>query len=554
MDAREARAHAGRMLGGGLGLYDIAHEAMPSYIWYWGDKKHRRGWCTHCRQVIDLADATIGWYDDLYDAEWECDLVGHKEWQQPGFERRRTTEVQHKMTGVCPACWTRVEFRRESAGHKYMVDRKMLVRYGRSAIEQDAWVCVGYLITNDWSGGVDPREVTEDVEPVELCVFRWGKPAHRFVAGWDADQGVKNWKRRKECISGWSPGSSMGVTRVPTILDRASYTEAVEDTRAGTVLELVQHWDVDALTWYDGITLMAKVTRYPQIEYLAKLGLVQLAKAIISGDTGGLLNLRGKTAQQVLRLTGSEWGEVKGKKLNLDVNALRVHRLANNAKLRLSMEQCLEMSRTGGGWYAFRDLCCLLPWLDKPRVLRYCRKQHIGINDYMDYARQLAALDVDPADYDRLYPRDFHAAHQREIERQRTITDRKQDEAIARQAERLRADYTFRACGLELRPFVSGAELVQEGNVQHICIGSYAARYAKGDTILCALRRVEDPARPWHAVEFTTEGRLVQCRGERNQTNEDEVALVRLFWAAWDAWHHTQTQVHLRIRRRTDAA
>lgn len=554
MDYREAAAHAGKMLClGALGLSDVAHEAMPGYIWFWGDPKHRKGWCSKCGSYVDLQDP-IGWYDDLYEMECDCNLIGHKEWQTPYFEGRRSTKAQHKSTGVCPACWARVEFRRESTSRKCMVDRKLLIRYGRSAIQENAWVCVGYLVTNDWSGNVDPRQVCEHIQPVELCVFRYGKGAHRFIARWDSDAGGMVWKKRKECISGWAPGQSWGTNGMTVIRDENSWRDAVEDTCISYAIQTLEGWHIDAAQWYDRITLMAKVTAYPQIEYMLRTGLHQLVREVVSGNTGKLLNMRGKTAQKVLRLDGNEWGEVKGKRLNLDLGALKVHRLAQSRRLRISMEQCLQISRSGAGWYTFRDLCREMPWMDMQRVLRYCRKKQIGLNDYLDYARQLVRQEIAHNDYERLYPQDFHAAHQREMERMEVQKNSRYDADIAKLQKQLEGRYTFRACGLELRPFANAAEVVREGNVQHICIGSYVARYAKGDTILCALRRVGDPHRPWHAVEFTKDGRLVQCRGERNMTDEEDERIVRMFWAAWDAWHHTETNVSLRIKRRTDAA
>ena len=95
---------------------------------------------------------------------------------------------------------------------------------------------------------------------------------------------------------------------------------------------------------------------------------------------------------------------------------------------------------------------------------------------------------------------------------------------------------------------------MREGTMQHICIGSYVERYAGGGTILCKLRRAAEPDKPWHAVEFTTGGAMVQCRGDHNRSEEEDLPVLKRFWAAWDRARKTKTELHVQVRRKERAA
>ena len=85
-----------------------------------------------------------------------------------------------------------------------------------------------------------------------------------------------------------------------------------------------------------------------------------------------------------------------------------------------------------------------------------------------------------------------------------------------------------------LRPLKDTAEVIREGTALHHCVGSYAQRYAEGQTVLCCLRRASAPDTPLYTVEFTPAGKRVQCRGDHNQTAREDEPVLEQFWAAFD--------------------
>ncbi len=48
------------------------------------------------------------------------------------------------------------------------------------------------------------------------------------------------------------------------------------------------------------------------------------------------------------------------------------------------------------------------------------------------------------------------------------------------------------------------------------CVGGYAERHAKGKLTILFLRTADKPDVPYYTMEVSTDGRIVQCRGFKN--------------------------------------
>jgi hypothetical protein len=216
----------------------------------------------------------------------------------------------------------------------------------------------------------------------------------------------------------------------------------------------------------------------------------------------------------------------------------------------------------GGGWdQTIPELIAPLPEKLRRKIVRRVLRDLPHASEWRDYYRQLARLEeigaegkmnqygttlyhITEPNTALLLPKDMPAMHQRMIEREnamkleRDLRDaEKQRSKLEKRLGALRERYCFRAAGLVLRPFDSLSEVILEGRALNICIGSYARSYAQGGTVLCCLRREEEPDAPWRAVEFSpATGKLVQDRGERNDDRGIPPGVkkqLKLFWAAW---------------------
>ena len=592
MDISEAKAHAGRLLDGGCPAWveERVRLAMPHYIWTWQDGRHKSGVCSFCGAKMERLDKQQihppEQVDDMHDNGFE----GERAYRATMMHELHDGTAHHKSTGLCPICGSDVQFRSVDRGYRSLEDRLFLIEYARSAIEPGALVCVGYRAFVPWRE-MDPNRMEPPLEvvPMEICVFRYGKGGQRFIreARWICDERRQNfrdrwskvptesWKRRRHCISGYTGQTSyMGNDGTPVMLDTAAFELAVEGTRWEKVISALP-W-TDAGQYHDRITLLDRVSRYPCIEYLLKLGYTQLARAAVDNMHEGLLNLRGKTARDVLRLTKDEWGWIKGSRTVVTPELLEVLQTNRELGWGLGMQLCAKAAGNHD-LYAMRQLRANHPGIPLKAAMKYAYRQLARLGDYLDYLGQCTRLGADLRERQVLWPTDLHEVHARysiqlrHMEQERLAEYRREEDQrklqaagkdeglkarIRKRAEALAGRYSFRACGLVLAPFQSATDIIREGMAQSICIGTYVERYASGGTILCTLRREDAPEEPFHAVEFSTvSGAMVQCRGAHNRTLDVDEQLIRDFWAAWDEARGTETTVNLIIEHtKEDAA
>jgi hypothetical protein len=571
MSWEEAERHVGNLMSDWV--EQRALEAIPHYLFMERrsvpeqvetfDIKRKQtlmGFCTRCLEWHELQtkpawvnlerlkDGDPDMADDL-----PVDLL-EDEW--PGFHgpMRHSTGrkeekgiTRHGAIGYCPGCGARVQYRSLNIGYKSLYDRTLLVTYRKSAIEADVVVCVAYDVyvpwkkMNPYDGIYPPMEI----EPAEVCVFRYGKGADRFRMNhcllWDEALGRytaswNEWKHYGECISGWAPGTGMwGASRTRTVLDANSFKTALQGTPFWRILREYPVHDAADWQYYDKISVLGKLAKYPCIEYLYKLGYEELAQFVIDEAAGKLLYLRGKTAKSVLRLTNDQWGEIKGKKLDMTPKMLVIVRMMSAHHIRMNMETCEWLADDQrDAAHELDQLMKKYPQANLVRIVKYCRKRNVWLRDYRDYLSQMETLKMDMHDQNELYPQNFADLHGRLAARIKYKDSRLIDMKITKRLPKL-AEYCFSAYGLVLRPMLSAGEIIREGTILHHCVGGYVDTYAKGGTILCCLRAEDALQKPLYTVEFTTEGQFVQCRGDHNRTAPEDEERLQLFWVLFTA-------------------
>ena len=551
MEFEEARLHAGGMIwehgGYSPDIWRRAMRVIPHYIWTIGDEKHRRGYCTACERWVDLDPGSLipNWAANDPYLDTDADgypFIPFQTMPEHVFQSRHSGRTRHLDTGYCPECGERVQFRGLYRGHKSLTDRRFLIVYRKDAMDPvNAVVCVGYELYVPWRNMDDYEPyVPMEITPRELCVFQHGKGGQRFVHEWEWGRGKwqERWKHRKECKSGFAPGAGPFSGGIQTVLDRESFLEAVQGTPfAPIVMGDAGNISVsNAWNYYDRITVMDRLARYPCTEYLYRLGFDELAVAVIDKDTDGLLNLRGKTAQKVLCLTPDQWAEVKGKHLPVTRDGLwLMQQTSKDKRLRMSMELCAEVGRWGRAeMEAVKKLLDQYREVNPVKALKYCQKRDVKVRDYVDYLRQMRELRMPYTDGMTTFPRDFDEMHARLSERLTARANSKNDKQIRERLEELSA-YQFSAYGLILRPMISAAEVVAEGTKQHHCVGGYVSQYAGGNDVLCVLREESAPNTPLYTVEFGRDGHLIQCRGAYNRTRPEDEERLKRFWAPYKA-------------------
>lgn len=563
MELEEAMAH--------LGHEDTEHirqralKAVPHYLWMFGDKKHRQGYCTACGMYSEKAEvpdfAMNDPYMDLEDGEPGQEFRGRPHWWN-----EKDDNWEHNRIGSCPRCGERVQYKHIGRGHRNMADWIFLCEYKKSAIDPEHTIClVGYEVGAVHSEAAlgceqqymeEPSLFIENGEPEirltarEICIFTAGVGAWRFVRGtyWTADyadgraenvQRCFAWKKRKECKSGYRAGNFMG-NGPDAYLDLTEWREAIEGTAFSADLLIPDQ----AEDYYDKIDRMAAMAKYPALEYMAKMGWETLCTEIVLGKwEKRRLNLKAKTPDKVLKCRKDFYGWLKGAKVKPDMALIRTVQVAEKGGLRIGYEKLRALAgkcrvdgyKQGGLGRVIADMKSEYPAVNAEQALKYMARKGVWVNDYMDHLSMMRTLGMRMDESEFLCPNDFQKCHGELSDRAAQVRNAEKDADAAKRANELRM-YCFSALGYTMRPFVSATEITAEGNEQHICIGTYVDKYIGRGTVICCIRRDEELGKPFAAVEFTEkDGKLVQCRGYRNNRPEWTEEEEALFWRLFEA-------------------
>lgn len=158
--------------------------------------------------------------------------------------------------------------------------------------------------------------------------------------------------------------------------------------------------------------------------------------------------------------------------------------------------------------------------------------------DWMDYIGWCSTLKHDMDDRYVLLPPDFGKAHDRVMKEYQAFQDekgRKHQQKIEKAIKEVLAvtanipAIRMKAKGLMIILPKSGAEIKEEGQALHHCVGNYVERVAKGETMILFVRKENEPDIPYFTLEYK-DGKVAQCRGEHNcPMTKDVKAFVEAF-------------------------
>jgi len=478
----------------------VENVAMLSsrYIFTCRKGKKQYGYCTHCK------------------AEFET----------PG--------IRHNEFYVCPSCESHCGVRASGKGRKQMVDEAYVVWYEKSLVNPDAITARGVLVVRDYRG--DYRDVPTHISVRAEYLFEPGKslmldhPYLYYSLSYGEMRNGSSVYFRNSVFS--LANGVMAKKRLYCSVD--SIEAAVQGTpfRYST-WENYKHDDM--VEFFD---LFAK---YPCIEYLTKMGMRGLVEAKLAGDkTYGMINWRAKNPQKVLKMTKQEINELRDTGVRVDPWLLYLKHLSKNDGSKLSFEELArihadiseewlpDLSKVLERTTLRKAYAYLGKQLGKSDVSRRHRNKGQLLSTWNDYIADCLRLGLDITREAVLFPTNLYRAHQNTIKQIKVKEDEKLRAQFASRGKALEK-LRFEALGFLLRPVSDQNELIEEGKALHHCVGTYAPRYAKGETDLLLLRKVDEPDKPFYTMEIRN-GSIAQCRGLNNCSPTAEVqAFIDLF-------------------------
>ncbi len=551
-------------------IREAATRLMNKYLWVYpvgkGMDRRKECWCERCGGRFPLDMAKVEQREK--ETQWHWD---------GSFTVKPLPKTIHQQWYRCPACGERLEIHETFRPRATLYEEIFLTWYWADPKSPDALYGLGCVCSRDYRAqdGYDrlivkrePWDIRTKVRPYTLTVFRWGKGGARFERlGRTMTGGYSEatWEARQQCRQTTYAASMAPYQTMEFWISQESLEAALKDSAFGRrvpgLKDLLAYENTKDLSWQ-----LSRIASYQSIEYLVKMGFAPLVEDLMAGRADGkTINWRGKTAEKVLgmdrqRIQAIRRSGVRADALFLGLNyrlreadpAPRAEEIGKAADLFRESPQAVE---------DIYEALALVPPVHRWRALKYiearARQAMQGTKkdayrlreaprDVRDYYRECEKLEIDLNDPYYLCPKDFARAHAETSARIKTEANAKLDKWIAAWAEMLAPEYRFTAMGLSLRPIDSAQEVIREGNALHHCVGQYVESYADRRTVLCALRLDAGPEIPWHTVEFSAkDGRLIQCRGMRNQTRDEDKPLIDAFWAAFEEWRNDRKRVRV---------
>ncbi len=307
---------------------------------------------------------------------------------------------------------------------------------------------------------------------------------------------------------------------------------------------------------YSGLAALAKsdrcidVSRYlnvergmPALEKLSKLGLYSLALSVVkhghSSDTSKIIGRDLKSNAPLDKLMGVNRAELRMfREVDINEFELALYKQTKENRRVMTARDIRELRDTGivaNSLISDAHRCCyILEHVTFHKVAKYAKAQlasvgdgwRIGnvISDWNDYLIECMRLGYDLSVSSVVMPKDLRTAHAHTSELMQHEKNKKFNAKIKKRCKALGDVYAMERDGYVIRMAASADELVYEGKMQHICVGGYGERYAKGDCTILLLRKSGQADAPFVTIEvreYKDRVSDIQIRGYRNGTPDD---------------------------------
>lgn len=490
------KAHFSNIVSDSVVKYSTDKVFLSSrYMFIHREGKQQYGYCTHCKQSFKT--------DGL---------------------RRHNTQAR------CPMCQSKCTVKGANYGRSRMIDEVYFVYYEKSVFNPKAIVARGIYAVRDYR--FDYRHVETQFKVKAMYVFEPGNSISisrsvYYSGAWHGKYGECRAGEWERCKSVFSEASKDHLSNIPSFCSYDSIEQAVKDTPFS--------WSgYESYLYADMVKFFDLYAKYPCVEYLTKLGFTSLVQDKLNGErTYSAINWRGKNLFKVLKITKKELNEIKSQKINLDFLSLKIFQIGKKDGSNLSIVEAHKMALSYS--YYFRELEKTLAHINSSlrKANNYLNKQHekdsrnyysvqSALTAWRDYVADCITLEMDLNDEQVLYPRNLHNAHQNTIKQIKVKADEKLNEEIRKRLKSLEK-YRFEYQGLIIRPVISTNELIAEGKALHHCVGTYADRYAKGETNIFVIRNTSSLDKPFYTVEIR-KNKIFQVRGKNNCSSDESVS------------------------------
>ena len=335
--------------------------------------------------------------------------------------------------------------------------------YDRADYDHKAVTCQGFKVTRRINRSTGKASYTHECN--DYFLFGKDKAEHRQYAPWAYYQ---YWRRRKQCKV------DNNICNYVNVAD-SEMCSSIAKVLKGSYYEYCDLKTMERFIDFNYVPrLLEEYCKHRQIEYLIKLGLVNIVRSKVVGDKmHNAINWRGRTIKKVLKanLNKDDIAFLQEKNRELDTLKLRWLQVLKDEGIGFRqaypiVEKLLEVNY----YWHLEDIYKY--GVKASRMLDYIKKQEAllpdennNLNlmaDWRDYLRDCKELGMDLTDKSVLYPRNLRTAHYNTIVQVKVKTDKKLDDMI-KAAWKSRQMFNFAYGGIISKPAGNSGELVAEG-------------------------------------------------------------------------------------------
>ena len=300
--------------------------------------------------------------------------------------------------------------------------------------------------------------------------------------------------------------------------------------------------DVSSFPYYKFMRFLKLLVKHPNAEYLFKSGFSSLVydEAEYNNNT---VNWNSNNLKTMLGLNKNELKTIIEKKAQ---NSLWEYKCIKSLYPKLSLELSADASKIFSSPYELQNM---LERLNKYRhvtptkLIVFLSSGNIKPGDYEDYIDQCRKLEYDLRDSMYMFPKNFYAMHERCTQTLDLIEEEKKQQKTTALNTKVRERLEELQCLLfEYEDLMivlpeSASSIYYEGKILNHCVGGYAERHANGVLSIVFLRTKNKPDIPYYTMEISTDNKIVQCRGfKNNQANNPKPQSVVDFEKAYQIY------------------
>lgn len=479
--------------------------ADERYVYYERQKKHARGWCTHCRK----------WH------EWTVD------------KKKPTTVPALDRSGRCPGCGTPITWKSLNRSARFGVPANFqILTKTPFGLMVSIWHVYRYFDRDDLhSSGVDSFSATgiQMLNPETGFEIACYEHSTRYLIG----QPVHEWyedsvTEQKDIHSVYYINQPLYPGTIRTALAGTKFANLGLETFAKTAEKV------------NVIQYLYHAKKLPLVESAAKVGLGNLVCELLSMYTAtsyGRAFIR-KDETSLRKALGVSAPDLKLlRQINADYKELEFLRECRKRGRRCDVGILKKLRQAKLTHSVRQNPLTMLEYGHPDTVLRYFLKQVGGkigkvadkYGDWYDYLEECRKLKYDLKDKDTVFPQNLQNAHEQTAMLLSQKENAKTDKQITKRLAEIGDLYTVETENFIARPARNAFELTFEGKMLHHCVGGYADRMGLGECVIVLIRRKDAPDTPLATAEMRDD-RCVQIRANRNTDPPEDVAKV---WALY---------------------